>query len=67
MVKKSRGAATRKAQKTRKAAKGRKGTRKLSPALRDWNKRVMEKFRELRAKNPEAKLRDAMKALKGTA
>lgn len=67
MAKKSRGAATRKAQKSRKAVKGRKGTRKLSPALKAWNKKVMEKFRELRAKNPEAKLRDAMKALKGTA
>jgi stalled ribosome alternative rescue factor ArfA len=43
-----------------------KGTKKrqLSPALKEWNKRVMEKYREMKAKNPETKLRDAMKAAK---
>jgi hypothetical protein len=66
MAKKSRGAATRKAQKTRKgkSSKGRKGTRKLSPALKAWNERVMKKFREMRKTDPSVKLRDAMMAAK---
>jgi hypothetical protein len=50
---------------TRKNRKGKKGTRKLSPKLSEWNKRVMAKYRELKAKNPSARLGDAMKALKG--
>ena len=65
MAKKSRGAATRKAQKTRKTVKkGRKGTRKLSPALRAWNEKVMKKFREMRKSDPTVKLGDAMRAAK---
>lgn len=67
MAKKSRGAATRKQAKGRKGvkgAKGRKGTRKLSPALREWNRKVMEKFREMRKNDPTVKLRDAMMAAK---
>ena len=32
----------------------------------DWNKHVMQVFKELRAKNPDAKLGDAMKAAKKT-
>ena len=50
---------------TRKNRKGKKGTRKLSPKLSEWNKRVMAKYRERKAKNPSARLGDAMKALKG--
>jgi hypothetical protein len=40
------------------------GKRKLSPALRAWNKKVMEVYRELKRKNPATKLRDAMKEAK---
>jgi hypothetical protein len=50
---------------TRKAAKkGKKGTRKLSPALRAWNEKVMKVFREKRKSNPNYKLRDAMRDAK---
>jgi hypothetical protein len=51
---------------TRKASskKGRKGTRKLSPALREWNRKVMEIYREMKKKNPNTRLMDAMKAAK---
>ena len=46
----------------------RKGTKKakraLSPALKAWNEKVMKKYREMKAKNPNVKLRDAMKAAK---
>ncbi len=38
--------------------------RKLSPALAAWNKKVMEAFKAGRAKNPNFKLKDAMKAAK---
>jgi len=40
------------------------GKRKLSPALRAWNKKVMEVYRELKSKNPATRLRDAMKEAK---
>jgi hypothetical protein len=50
---------------TRKNRKSRKGTRKLSPKLSEWNKRVMAKYRELKSKDPKARLRDAMESLKG--
>jgi hypothetical protein len=51
---------------TRKDRKGkRKSTRKLSPKLREWNKKVMEKYREMKRKNPNTRLGDAMRALKG--
>ena len=50
---------------TRKAKKGgKKGTRKLSPALKAWNEKVMKVYREMKAKNPATKLGDAMKAAK---
>lgn len=51
---------------TRKASakKGRKGTRKLSPALREWNRKVMEIYREMKKKNPNTRLMDAMKEAK---
>ena len=49
--------------KSKKAGK-RKGTRKLSPALKAWNEKVMKKYREMKAKNPATKLGDAMKAAK---
>ncbi len=40
------------------------GKRKLSPALREWNKLVMEKYREMKKKNPKVRLMDAMKEAK---
>jgi hypothetical protein len=51
---------------TRKASKGPKGkgTRKLSPALKAWNEKVMKVYREMKKKNPATKLGDAMKAAK---
>ncbi len=58
-------AATRKmnggARKTRKMAGGK---RKLSPALKAWNKKVMEMYRTMKKKNPNTKLKDAMRAAK---
>lgn len=50
--------------KAKKTGKGKKGTRKLSPALKAWNEKVMKLYREMKAKNPETKLGDAMKAAK---
>jgi 3-dehydroquinate dehydratase len=52
-------AGTRKAQK-----KGSKKTRKLSPALKQWNEKVMKVFREKRKSNPNYKLMDAMREAK---
>lgn len=49
---------------TRKSKSSRKGTRKLSPALKEWNRKVMEQFRAGRKRNPNYKLRDAMKDAK---
>ena len=56
--------ATRKAPKVSKAKKSKKGTRKLSPALKAWNEKVMKLYREMKKKNPATKLGDAMKAAK---
>jgi len=50
--------------KSRKASKGGKKTRKLSPKLREWNEKVMKLYREMKKKNPETRLGDAMKAAK---
>ena len=44
--------------------KGGKKTRKLSPALAAWNKKVMEVYRDMKKKNPNTKLKDAMMAAK---
>ncbi len=44
--------------------KGKKGTRKLSPALKAWNEKVMKIYREMKAKNKDTKLMDAMKEAK---
>ena len=52
---------TRNTNKTRKQAGGK---RTLSPALREWNKRVMTLYREMKKKNPKTKLMDAMRAAK---
>ena len=50
---------------SRKAGKkSRKGTRKLSPALKAWNDKVMKVYREMKAKDPKTRLGDAMKAAK---
>jgi hypothetical protein len=57
----------RKERKSRKAQAGgakRKGTRRLSPALRAWNERVMKLYREMKRKDPNTKLGDAMRAAK---
>ena len=43
-----------------------KKTQKAKKSGNDWNKHVMQVFAELRAKNPDAKLGDAMKAAKKT-
>jgi hypothetical protein len=58
---------TRKAE--RKERKERKGTRKagrrgLSPALREWNRKVMDMFRAKRKNNPNYRLKDAMRDAK---
>jgi hypothetical protein len=53
------------AKSTRKGKRsGKKGTRKLSPALKAWNEKVMKLYREMKKKNPATKLGDAMKAAK---
>jgi len=51
---------------TRKMKKERNATkkRKLSPALKAWNDKVMKVFREKRKSNPNYKLGDAMKEAK---
>ena len=43
-----------------------KRSKKAKKSGNDWNKHVMKVFAELRAKNPDAKLGDAMKAAKKT-
>jgi hypothetical protein len=48
----------------RKSRKQSGGKRKLSPALREWNKKVMEVYREMKKKNPNTRLMDAMKEAK---
>lgn len=56
-----------KARPTRKGPMGKKakkGTRKLSPALKAWNDKVMKLYREMKKNNPNTKLGDAMKAAK---
>jgi len=49
------------AAKTRKARKGRKGTRKLSKGASDWNRKMMEVYREMKKNNPKTRLGDAMR------
>ena len=50
---------------SKKAKKGtRKGKRALSPALKEWNEKVMNVYRELKKNNPNTKLGDAMKEAK---
>ncbi len=44
--------------------KGGKKTRKLSPALKEWNRKVMTLYRDMKKSNPNTKLKDAMKAAK---
>ena len=46
----------------RKTVRG--GKRKLSKALSEWNRSVMKVYRELKSKNKNTKLRDAMKEAK---
>jgi hypothetical protein len=40
---------------------GKSKTRKVSKGASDWNKKVMEVYRELKKKNPATKLGDAMR------
>ena len=40
------------------------GKRKLSPALKAWNEKVMAIYREMKKKNPNIRLMDAMKEAK---
>jgi hypothetical protein len=44
--------------------KGGTRKRKLSPALKAWNEKVMRVFREKRKGNPSYRLKDAMKDAK---
>jgi len=46
--------------KSRKQQGGKK-TRKVSKGASDWNKKVMEVYRELKKKNPATRLGDAMR------
>lgn len=48
----------------KRSKKSKKGSRKLSPALREWNRKVMEIYREMKKKNPNTRLMDAMKEAK---
>ena len=41
--------------------KSRGGTRKMAKGPSDWNKKVMEIYREMKKKNPSVKLGAAMK------
>ena len=50
----------------RRGGPAKKKTKKTKKSGNDWNKHVMQVFAELRAKNPDAKLGDAMKAAKKT-
>jgi hypothetical protein len=48
-----------------KAKASRKGKKRtLSPALKEWNRKVMEVYREMKKKNPNTRLMDAMKEAK---
>ena len=49
-----------KVSKSRKQQGGKK-TRKVSKGASDWNKKVMEVYRELKKKNPATRLGDAMR------
>jgi hypothetical protein len=40
---------------------GKRKTRKMSKGASNWNKKVMEVYRELKKKNPATKLGDAMR------
>ena len=50
----------------RRGAPAKKRSKNAKKSGNDWNKYVMQVFAELRAKNPDAKLGDAMKAAKKT-
>ena len=47
--------------KTRRARKGSRKSRKLSKGASDWNRKVMEVYREMKRKDPNTRLGDAMK------
>jgi hypothetical protein len=54
-------ASTRRASRKSASRKNRKSSRK-SRGMSDWNKRVMATYRQMKARNPNATLGDAMKA-----
>ncbi len=56
--------ASRKAQRKERKGTRKAGRRSLSPALREWNRKVMEVFRAKRKNNPNYRLMDAMKDAK---
>ena len=60
---KQQGGKSRKQRKQNKSRKqqGGKKTRKVSKGASDWNKKVMEVYRELKKKNPATRLGDAMR------
>jgi len=60
---KQQGGKSRKQKRSNKSRKqqGGKKTRKVSKGASDWNKKVMEVYRELKKKNPATKLGDAMR------
>lgn len=60
---KQQGGKSRKQRKQTKSRKqqGGKKTRKVSKGASDWNKKVMEVYRELKKKNPATRLGDAMR------
>ena len=45
----------------KKSKGGKRHTRKSGKGPSDWNRRVMEAYRDLKKKNPAAKLGDAMR------
>jgi hypothetical protein len=49
------------AQKSKKAQKGGKKTRKMAKGPSDWNKKVMMIYRDMKKKNKNVKLGEAMK------
>ena len=60
---KQQGGKSRKQKRVNKSRKqqGGKKTRKVSKGASDWNKKVMEVYRELKKKNPATRLGDAMR------
>lgn len=56
--------ATRKNMRSRKVARKDRKTRKQAGGKSEWLKKVMRVYKEMKAKNPNTRLGDAMKAAK---